>query len=82
MYLGTLCFLILCFIVFYFYFSVYMSVFFCLNLMLYFNANKDLYKEPFVHDRLDRALILLGLAFFRAPLCLLCTLVLYVKKIF
>jgi len=40
-----------------------------------------LYIEQFVHGRLDRALILLGLAVFRAPLCLLCTWCYYVKKI-
>jgi len=42
-----------------------------------------LYTEQFVQGRLDRALILLGLAVFRAPLCLRCTwwkLVLYVKN--
>ena len=32
-----------------------------------------LYNERFVHGRLDQALILLGLAVFRAPLCLRCT---------
>ena len=31
------------------------------------------YNEKFVHGRLDQALTLLGLAVFRAPLCLRCT---------
>jgi len=37
--------------------------------------------EQFVHSRLDRALILLGLAVFRAPLCFWCTWC-YIEQIF
>jgi len=36
-------------------------------------SHAHLYNEQFVHGRLDRALIFLGLAVFWAPLCLRCT---------
>jgi len=50
----------------------------CCCALSFCTSYAHLYNEQFIHGRLDRALILLGLAVFRAPLCTWC----YMWKIF